>query len=459
MLVITGLFLFVLFVTLFSRIYKMLQKKLLISTSGRNIKDKTSNSLNKAVKNELKTSHRGLMMGQLENVSSIIDVTYQMEALPVEPQADINETTLDKSVPYWAHVYIYSFSDLRGANSVQREFYYKFKNNFLNHDYIDLSSNFNYAFILMFDLFENDFIANQDLNFLERMVFCLIENYPITKPYALRNLIRLMQENNADENIQNMKAYLGNEYYQWESGYYNARVKLGNKFKSKLNLSDSEVKLLNKNIESSNVFLQIEFCYISVIKFYLIVIEEMDKIFKKTGSSLEKEFRIIAEVDYYKEQDYYGNFEKSIQSMIDYLYTYVMFISEVEVRRHYSYNRKKQDYFMFQNKTREAVNQWIDPVINKVILSQKNNILELDEDTTILLNQKSPNRWKATFNEISTVINVNTINDYYRKIIKLAELNKKVAQNIYFEAFKKATKINSEVAIKIYLLYLVQLIN
>lgn len=286
------------------------------------------------------------------------------------------------------------------------------------------------------------------------MIFYLIENYPITKPYALRSLIKLMQENNADENIENMKARLGNEYYQWESGCYNARVRLGNKFKAKLNLSDFEVKLLNKNVEGFNVFLQIEFCYISVIKFYLIVIEEMDKIFKKAGSSLEKEFRVIAEVDYYKEQDYCGNSEKSIQSMIDYLYTYVMFISEVEVRKHYNYNRKKQDYFMFQNKTREAVSQWIDPVINAVILNQKNNILELDEDTAVLLNQKNPNRWKVAFNEISAAINVNTINDYYQNIVKLAELNKKVAQNIYFEAFKKATKINSEVAIKIYLLYL-----
>lgn len=394
--------------------------------------------------------------------NSIIDVTDQVENLPIQPKImesnnNENNSTPNNMVPYWKHMYVYSFNDLHHADSSQRSFYYQFKSYFLEQNYLDLCGNSNYAFILMFDLLENDFIANQNLNILEHMIFCLIEHYPLTKPYALRNLIRLLQENSSDENIQRVKARLGDEYYRWDGGYYYTRVKLGNKFKDKLKLSDSEVRLLNKNFEAFNVFLQIEFCYIAVVKFYLIVVEQISEHFTKNGSSLEEEFRIIADIDYHNGQEHFGSYEKSVESTVDYLYTYIMFFCEVEVRAFYGYNRKLQKYFGFYSKTEEAIIERIEPAINMAVSTQRRKIMEPDEATTIILNLKCPARWKITFSEIAASIDANTINDYYLKVMKLVELNKsdkKVIQNIYFEAFKKAVKFNSKVAIKIYFLYL-----
>ncbi len=397
--------------------------------------------------------------------NSIIDVTDQLENLPIQTKVkernsqEKNESnsTLNNIVPYWEHMYVYSFNDLHHSDSTQRAFYYHFKDSFLNNSYLDLGGNSNYAFILMFDLLENDFVANQNLNILEHMIFRLIEHYPLTKPYALRNLIKRLQENSADENIQSVKTRLGDEYYRWEGEYYYARVKLGNKFKEKLNLSDSEVKLLNKNVEAFNVFLQIEFCYIAVVKFYLIVVEQINENFKKNGSSLEEELKIIADIDYHKGQEHFGSYEKSVESTVDYLYTYIMFFCEAEVREFYGYNRKLQKYFVFYSKTEEAVIERIEPAINMAVSTQRSKIMELDEATTIILNLKCPARWKIAFSEIAASVNTNTINDYYLKVMKLVELNKsdkKVIQNICFEAFKKAAKFNSEVAIKIYFLYL-----
>ena len=69
-------------------------------------------------------------------------------------------------VPYWAHHYVYSHSEINSTSSEQRKFYFLFKNNFLNGKCFDLEGNTNYAFILLFDLL-NEYDTHKNISELE----------------------------------------------------------------------------------------------------------------------------------------------------------------------------------------------------------------------------------------------------------------------------------------------------
>lgn len=393
--------------------------------------------------------------------NSIIDVTNQLEKLPeiqILPLSMDQEEVFQTNtmVPKWEHRYIYSYNDLSYANKEQMEFYAKFKMDFLNHKFIDVGNNFNYVFILLFDLLELEYKEIKNLKILEDNIFRLIDYYPITKSYALKNLIKKIQENSSNESMQGLKDRLGDDYYKWDGASCNTRIKLGDKFKNKVDFTDLEIKILNKNLESSNTFLRIEFCYITVIKFYLSVIEQMNESFKNNGTNLETEFKLIADIQYHKEKEHYWSYERSVESVVDYLYTYVMHFCETTVRDNYGYNRKLQNHFLFPN-VKENMSERIEPAIHAAIHARINNIINPDMATEILLNSQCPTRWKKAFNKISSSISKDQINNYYSKVLELIQLNSSNEQlilNLCFEAFKTAVKYDKETSIKLYFVYL-----
>lgn len=88
----------------------------------------------------------------------------------------------------WPHFYIYSLADLSNANAEQKEFYIKFKNAFNDGIYFDIKGNYNYAFILLYDLIErykNDIASESYFNTMIRLAHV----YPILGPYIYPSLI------------------------------------------------------------------------------------------------------------------------------------------------------------------------------------------------------------------------------------------------------------------------------
>lgn len=96
---------------------------------------------------------------------SIIDVTDQSSRI----NSNNNLIKYSIGVPYWAHQYVYSYSELNSASVEQKKFYNIFKTNFLNGEYFDLEGNTNYTFILLFDLL-NEYESHKDISKLERQL-------------------------------------------------------------------------------------------------------------------------------------------------------------------------------------------------------------------------------------------------------------------------------------------------
>ena len=92
-------------------------------------------------------------------------------------------------VPEWKNQYVYSLSEINQASNKQKEFYYIFRYSFLKGDYIDLKSNTNYAFILLFDI-QNEYEKDKNLLKLEAHLKKIIEYYPVTKPYVKSFLVK-----------------------------------------------------------------------------------------------------------------------------------------------------------------------------------------------------------------------------------------------------------------------------
>jgi hypothetical protein len=93
-----------------------------------------------------------------------------------------------ETVPTWKHQYIYSNAEIKSATSDQKEFYKIYKEEFENGHFIDLKSNDNYSFILLFDLFE-EYSSHKNIELLKKQYDNLGLFYPITESYAASMLI------------------------------------------------------------------------------------------------------------------------------------------------------------------------------------------------------------------------------------------------------------------------------
>lgn len=83
-------------------------------------------------------------------------------------------------VPYWGNSHISSLEELHTATEQQKEFYSYFKSQFLSGHYLDISGNWNYAFVLMFDL-ADAYNKHRDNELLKNQFLTLAEEYPIVK--------------------------------------------------------------------------------------------------------------------------------------------------------------------------------------------------------------------------------------------------------------------------------------
>ncbi|MES2431692.1 MAG: tellurite resistance TerB C-terminal domain-containing protein [Bacteroidota bacterium] len=423
-------------------------------------RDKLLNNIVSSLKTEVTISNPN----DLSKDDSIIDITGKVYNL------DIKQSNLVKyksGVPFWVHQYIYSHSEILNASYEQVNFYTIFKKAFLNGEYLDLEGNNNYAFVLLFE-FLLDYDHYKDVNKLKNQLTPLGIYYPKTKYYCDSFFAKKMAIKEPDEKIvvnfqiqessQHRNTYP--EYQYNPNAYADYEYwKLGSKYKSKLNLNEEEVKLLNRLWYPSNNFCNVEFCCIEILKLYLLTIETLKNKYTQEQTTLEQEFTKVVDVILRKHFRYHldsYNYKSSIESISNEIYINIFKRCENVVREHYGHKRKinTDSYFTateakleFESKVIEKVEEVFPTLVSKITLP--------DEPTEIELNSQNTNRWKIKFDDL--IVNYkNNSNLFVENILALGNLNKQnpSIENIFFEASKFISKYEKETALTLYVHYL-----
>ena len=385
---------------------------------------------------------------------SIIDVTEQSYRI----NSNNNLKKYSSGVPYWAHHYVYSYSELNSASVEQKKFYNIFKINFLNGEYFDLEGNTNYAFILLFDLLI-EYDSHKDISKLESQLKILGQCYPKTKSYGISFLIEKMELDGYNDDVSRLRAEDRYNYQNYNSNYDYDYWRLGSKYKSKLNLNDEEVNLLNKLWSPSNNFCSIEFCCLEVLKLYLAVISELKAKYETEGTTIEKEFTFVADViarKHFKYRSGSQNYKYSIESTINTFYSTIFKYCENAVRESYGHKRKLNTDSYYTNE--EAKSEFDSKIITKVtelLPTLISKITPPDEATEIELNSQTTSRWKIKFEELTTNFKSNS-SAFIEDIIELGKVNKKnpSIENIFFEASKFIAKYDKIASLTLYVHYL-----
>jgi uncharacterized protein YraI len=386
--------------------------------------------------------------------NSIIDVTDQSYII----NTNNNLKKYSSGVPYWTHHYVYSYSEINSASVEQKKFYSIFKTNFLNGEYFDLEGNTNYAFILLFDLL-NEYEIHKEISKLESQLKNLGQCYPKTKSYGVSFLIEKMELDGYSEHVARLREENRYSYQNYNSNYDYNYWRLGSKYKTKLNLNDDEVILLNKLWSPSNNFCNIEFCCLEVLKLYLAVISELKAKYEAEGTRIEKEFTFVADViarKHFKYRSSSQNYNYSIESTINTFYSTIFKYCENAVRESYGHKRKLNTDSYYTNE--EAKSEFDSKIITKVtelLLTLISKITPPDEATEIELNSQTTSRWKIKFEELTTNFKSNS-SAFIEDIIELGKVNKKnpSVENIFLEASKFIAKYDKIASLTLYVHYL-----
>lgn len=383
---------------------------------------------------------------------SIIDVTGDSYRI----NTNGNLKKYSNGVPNWAHHYVYSYAEINGASAEQKKFYSIFKNSFLNGEYLDLEGNTNYAFILLFDLL-NEYENHKDIPKLEKQLQALGQCYSKTKSYGISFLIQKMDAKGDSEGVSRLRADDRYSYQNQNTDYDYWR--LGSKYKTKLNLKEDEVKLLNKLWYPSNNFCSVEFCCLEILKLYIATIAELKGKYIQEGTTLDAQFLLVADViarKHFKYKAGSNNYKYSIDSTTNEFYSNIFKHCENAVREYYGHKRKinTDTYYTtaeakteFEKKIVSKVAEILPTLISKVTLP--------DEATEIELYSQNTSRWKIKFEELTGNYKDNP-KQFIEIIVSLGALNKKnpSIENIFFEASKFISKYDKETALTLYVHYL-----
>ncbi len=383
---------------------------------------------------------------------SIIDVTGQDYRI----NSNSSLKKFNSGVPTWSHQYVYSHTEIYSATSQQKIFYNSFKNSFFNNEYLDLEGNSNYAFILLFDLL-NEYENHKDIQKLEKEFQVLGQYYPKTKSYGTSFLIQKMQSKGDSDGVSRLRSVTGYNYQGYTNDY--DYWKLGSKYKTKLNLNEEEVKLLNKLWFPSNNFCNIEFCRMEILKLYVRTFAALKEEYINEGTKLETQFMTFADIvarKHFKYKSGSNNYKYCIDSTTNEIYSIIFKHCENYVREFYGHKRKINTDINYT--TPEATIEFEGKIISKVskiLATQISKISLPNEDTEIELYSQNTSRWKIKFEEISIQYKEHP-QKFVENILALGILNKKnpSVENIFFEASKFISKSDKIASLELYVHYL-----
>lgn len=353
------------------------------------------------------------------------------------------------SVPYWPHQYVYSYDEINYATQEQRNFYDKFRTEFLKGNVLSLNGNTNYAFILLFDLL-NDFEVHKDYKKIEHQLEMLGNTFPRTKSYGVSFLLQKLEEYNMDDEAEHFREK--NQQYDYD--YW----KLGKKYKKKLNLSTEQEEILNRIWLQTNVFNNAEFCKTEILKQFLRAVAFLQSNYVSSDNSfvnLMDELSDLIVRKYYRYRKGSQNYKYTFELVKGEIYGHILKLSENNVREFYSNKRKLTAEFNYSSS--EIFASYYDKVISKLdvfLIDDQKNILSPDTDTEKLLNESNTTRWKSKFETITQTYT--DIADFENQIIRLAEENIKnpSVENIFYEASKFIAKLDKQSSLKLYIYYI-----
>ncbi len=268
-----------------------------------------------------------------------------------------------------------------------------------------------------------------------------------------------MELNGYSDDVSRLRAEDRYSYQNYNSNYDHDYWRLGSKYKSKLNLNDEEVKLLNRLWYPSNNFCSIEFCCLEVLKLYIAVISELKARYKSEGTTIEKEFTFVADVIVRKHFHYRNgsqNYKYSIESTTNTFYSNIFKYCENAVREFYGHKRKLNiDTYYTSNEAKSEFESKIISKVTELLPMLISKITPPDEATEIELNSQTTSRWKIKFEELTTNFQSNS-SAFIEDIIELGKVNKKnpSIENIFLESSKFIAKHDKVASLTLYVHYL-----
>jgi hypothetical protein len=290
---------------------------------------------------------------------------------------------------------------------------------------------------------------------LEKQLRDLGNNYAVTRTYCLSSLIKKLEERDDRNAIERIRKEENYYVGQNNSDYW----KLGTKNKTKLNLSNNDVDLLNKLWNPNNNFFNIEFCGLEIIKFYLYVIKKLDEKYQKESSSLNIELTKIADIiaqKHYRYRKGSENYNYSLQTILNDINFNIFKYCENIVRENYGQKRKLSTELQYASAyIKEEYDDKLILRLKKILEIYRPTILDPDEITDLELNALNSTRWKTKLDELS----INYKNDskkFIEDVVNLGHSNKNnpAVENIFFEAAKFMVNQDNEAALSLYIYYL-----
>ena len=383
---------------------------------------------------------------------SIIDVTGDSYRI----DTTINLKKCNESIPYWAHHYVYSYSEIYKATPEQQNFYLFFKQSFLSGEYFDLEGNTNYAFIILFDLL-NEYEKYSDVTKLEKQLWLLGQCYPKTNSYGVSFLKKKIE---AKGDYEGASRLMTQDWYESRNNYTDFDYwKLGNKYKTKLNLNEEEVLLLNKIWYPTNVFCSVEYCHLEILKLYIAMFAELKSKYIQEGTTFDQQFITVADVITKKQFHFItgsNQYRYSTETITNEIYSNLFKHCENAVREQYGHKRKLNTDTVYTNpEAKEEFETKIILKVTEILPTLVSKITPPDETTEIELYAQNTSRWKIKFEELTTNYKDNP-KQFIENTVLLGNLNKKnpSIENIFFEASKFISQYDKEAALTLYVHYL-----
>ncbi|MDR4892011.1 MULTISPECIES: tellurite resistance TerB C-terminal domain-containing protein [unclassified Chryseobacterium] len=234
--------------------------------------------------------------------------------------------------------------------------------------------------------------------------------------------------------------------------------KIGKKYSRKLNLNEDQSAMLDTMSFSGNVFNEIEYCKIQIIKQFLRSIEYLYQncipVNKSYPTVIEELSEIIVclRYNYRKDSLNYNYTYNSVQTEI---FNHILKLSENNVREVYGIKRKiNTDFIYTEEEILYHYNKKIVSKLDAFLSENQHQILDADYKTNIILNENNTSRWKTKFEMIR--------NDYSnslafeREIFRLSDVNIKnpSIDALFFEASKFVAEYDKNCALRLYIHYL-----
>lgn len=234
--------------------------------------------------------------------------------------------------------------------------------------------------------------------------------------------------------------------------------KLGKRYKKKLNLSQNEEQILNSVWLQSNVFNQIEFCRVEILRQFLRCVEFLNRHYFPTDNTLktiEEEFSDIIVRKEFRYRKGSQNYKYTFDIVKGEIFGHILKLSENNVREAFGNKRKLTAEFKYKfSETYTSYNERVVSKLDSFLVTDQENISTPDIEVERSLNENNTTRWKIKFEKIEQ--NYTTGEDFESKIKQLAEENNKnpAVEAIFFEGSKFIAKTNKISALRLYLHYI-----